>query len=347
MADNDSTSSATAYRVLARKYRPQTFAEVIGQEAMVRTLSNAIAEGRIAQAFMLTGVRGIGKTTTARIIARALNCIGADGSGGATTSPCGECVHCRSIAEDRHVEDGVDGVHHVRDAVLPAQGRDRVRRGRVDPRGDVPLVGGRRPKFMRVAAEKADIWQWDGPIERYRPPYELLVANCAEIGRDLGSIRLSTSGEVYLPVDAADFPAMAAVFDDPVQAPTGVIMGEPDWVIGPTPDDAVRALMPMVELGVSHFTMYFWDRRSMQRFADEPRDLNPIPAQLGDDLRVARSEAYVEELHEESVKTPLSLCQPRRAVTRTAAPRSGRAATRATPDRTRRRLRRGRRARPA
>src|SRR5579885_884733 len=94
----------TGYRVLARKYRPQTFAEVIGQEAMVRTLSNAIATGRIAQAFMLTGVRGVGKTTTARIIARALNCIGPDGNGGPTVTPCGECVHCRGIAEDRHVD---------------------------------------------------------------------------------------------------------------------------------------------------------------------------------------------------------------------------------------------------
>ena len=75
---------ATAYRVLARKYRPQTFAELIGQEAMVRTLSNAIATGRIAHAFILTGVRGVGKTTTARIIARALNCVGPDGNGGPT-----------------------------------------------------------------------------------------------------------------------------------------------------------------------------------------------------------------------------------------------------------------------
>src|SRR5713226_1251499 len=98
------TDSATSYRVLARKYRPQTFAEVIGQEAMVRTLSNAIATGRIAHAFILTGVRGVGKTTTARIIARALNCIGSDGTGGPTIMPCGECVHCRSIAEDRHVD---------------------------------------------------------------------------------------------------------------------------------------------------------------------------------------------------------------------------------------------------
>jgi DNA polymerase III subunit gamma/tau len=94
----------TSYRVLARKYRPQSFAEVIGQDAMVRTLSNAIASGRIAQAFMLTGVRGIGKTTTARIIARALNCVGPDGTGGPTIAPCGQCVHCRAIAEDRHVD---------------------------------------------------------------------------------------------------------------------------------------------------------------------------------------------------------------------------------------------------
>ena len=95
---------ATAYRVLARKYRPQTFAEVIGQEAMVRTLSNAIASGRIAQGFILTGVRGVGKTTTARIIARALNCVGPDGNGGPTILPCGECEHCRAITEDRHID---------------------------------------------------------------------------------------------------------------------------------------------------------------------------------------------------------------------------------------------------
>src|SRR5207244_1248565 len=101
---SEMSGPAIPYRVLARKYRPQTFAEVIGQEAMVRTLSNAIATGRIAHAFMLTGVRGVGKTTTARIIARALNCIGPDGTGGPTIMPCGECVHCTSIAEDRHVD---------------------------------------------------------------------------------------------------------------------------------------------------------------------------------------------------------------------------------------------------
>src|SRR5262249_17579226 len=93
-----------AYRVLARKYRPATFADMIGQEAMVRTLSNAMAAGRLAHAFVLTGVRGVGKTTTARIIARALNCVGPDGNGGPTIAPCGVCTHCVQIAEDRHMD---------------------------------------------------------------------------------------------------------------------------------------------------------------------------------------------------------------------------------------------------
>jgi DNA polymerase-3 subunit gamma/tau len=87
--------SATPYRVLARKYRPQTFAELIGQDAMVKTLANAIERDRIAHAFLLTGVRGVGKTSTARLIAKALNCIGPDGQGGPTITPCGICEPCR------------------------------------------------------------------------------------------------------------------------------------------------------------------------------------------------------------------------------------------------------------
>jgi DNA polymerase-3 subunit gamma/tau len=79
----------TGYQVLARKYRPQTFADLIGQDAMVRTLKNAFEADRIAQAFMLTGIRGTGKTTTARIIAKGLNCIGPDGNGGPTTTRAG------------------------------------------------------------------------------------------------------------------------------------------------------------------------------------------------------------------------------------------------------------------
>ncbi|OWY10072.1 DNA polymerase III subunit gamma/tau [Thioclava sp. F42-5] len=94
----------TQYQVLARKYRPETFADLIGQAPMVRTLKNAFAADRIAQAFIMTGIRGTGKTTTARIIAKGLNCIGPDGNGTPTTDPCGVCEHCRAIMEGRHVD---------------------------------------------------------------------------------------------------------------------------------------------------------------------------------------------------------------------------------------------------
>jgi DNA polymerase-3 subunit gamma/tau len=92
------------YQVLARKWRPQTFADLIGQEALVRTLRNAFESDRIAHAFILTGVRGVGKTTTARIVAKGLNCIGPDGTGGPTTDPCGTCRNCTDITEGRHVD---------------------------------------------------------------------------------------------------------------------------------------------------------------------------------------------------------------------------------------------------
>ena len=87
--DNSSAevSDNGEYQVLARKYRPTDFTALIGQDAMVRTLKNAFESGRLAHAFILTGVRGVGKTTTARIIARALNCVGPDGKGDATIEP--------------------------------------------------------------------------------------------------------------------------------------------------------------------------------------------------------------------------------------------------------------------
>ncbi len=119
-------SDASPYRVLARKYRPQTFGELIGQDAMVTTLGNAIARGRIAHAFLLTGVRGVGKTSTARLVAKALNCVGPDGMGGPTIDPCGVCEPCRAIAEGRHIDvvemdaashTGVDDVREIIEAV--------------------------------------------------------------------------------------------------------------------------------------------------------------------------------------------------------------------------------------
>ncbi len=128
---------AEAYRVLARKYRPRRLSELIGQEAMVRTLTNAFATGRIAHAFMLTGVRGVGKTTTARIIARALNCTGPDGRGGPTAEPCGVCPSCKAILAERHPDvvemdaasrTGVDDVREIIEArrVRPLEARKRV-----------------------------------------------------------------------------------------------------------------------------------------------------------------------------------------------------------------------------
>ncbi len=99
-----SNTTDTAYQVLARKYRPATFKDLIGQDAMVQTLKNAFEADRIAHAFVMTGVRGVGKTTTARIIAKGMNCIGADGKGGPTIEPCGVCDNCTTIAEGRHVD---------------------------------------------------------------------------------------------------------------------------------------------------------------------------------------------------------------------------------------------------
>ncbi len=117
---------AQPYRVLARKYRPRTFGELIGQDAMVRTLANAISRDRLAHAFLMTGVRGVGKTSTARLIAKALNCIGPDGQGGPTIDPCGRCEPCVAIAEGRHIDviemdaashTGVDDVREIIEAV--------------------------------------------------------------------------------------------------------------------------------------------------------------------------------------------------------------------------------------
>ena len=121
-----SVASATPYRVLARKYRPQKFSELIGQDALVQTLSNAIARDRLAHAFLMTGVRGVGKTSTARLIAKALNCTGADGTGGPTIDPCGVCDACVAITEGRHIDviemdaashTGVDDVREIIEAV--------------------------------------------------------------------------------------------------------------------------------------------------------------------------------------------------------------------------------------
>ena len=132
-----SDSVLTGYRVLARKYRPERFSELIGQQALVRTLENALSLGRLAHAFVLTGVRGVGKTSTARLLARGLNCIGPDGKGDATLEPCGACEPCQAIAAGRHVDvleidaashTGVDDAREIIEGVgyRPVSGRFKI-----------------------------------------------------------------------------------------------------------------------------------------------------------------------------------------------------------------------------
>src|SRR5882757_8795666 len=138
---NDATQAGPqhgAYRVLARKYRPTSFDDLIGQDAMVRTISNAFETGRIPQAWILTGVRGVGKTTTARILARALNYELPDGSvKGPTIHMPVPGVHCQAIMESRHMDvlemdaashTGVDDVRQINDSVryAPASARYKV-----------------------------------------------------------------------------------------------------------------------------------------------------------------------------------------------------------------------------
>lgn len=132
MADNN-----TQYVALARKYRPQTFEDLLGQDALVQTLTNAIQNNRLHHAYILTGIRGVGKTTTARLIARAINCTGPDGKGGPTIHPCGKCENCKAIAADRHIDvieldaaskTGVDDMREILDGVRykPTMARYKV-----------------------------------------------------------------------------------------------------------------------------------------------------------------------------------------------------------------------------
>src|SRR3954447_7554519 len=134
----DLSSGPAGYRVLARKYRPAAFPDLIGQDAMVRTISNAFESGRIPQAWILTGVRGVGKTTTARILARALNYELADGSvTGPTIKMPSLGIHCQAIMESRHLDviemdaashNGVDDVRQINDAIryAPVNARYKV-----------------------------------------------------------------------------------------------------------------------------------------------------------------------------------------------------------------------------
>ena len=133
----NNVNEMNSYKVLARKYRPETFTDLVGQAAMVQTLKNAFEADRIAQAFILTGIRGTGKTTTARIIAKGLNCIGVDQKGGPTVEPCGKCSNCTAINEGNHIDvlemdaasrTGVDDIREIIESIYykASSGRFKV-----------------------------------------------------------------------------------------------------------------------------------------------------------------------------------------------------------------------------
>ena len=133
----EENTNENQYVVLARKYRPQNFEDLLGLVALVETLTNAIQNNRLHHAYILTGIRGVGKTTTARLIARALNCTGADGKGGPTIHPCGVCDNCKAIAAGRHMDvmeldaashTGVDDIRELLDSAryAPTNARYKV-----------------------------------------------------------------------------------------------------------------------------------------------------------------------------------------------------------------------------
>src|SRR5215471_20239720 len=126
-----------SYLVLARKYRPRTFEQMVGQEHVVRALTNALEQQRLHHAYLFTGTRGIGKTTVSRILAKSLNCTGPDGTGGVTAEPCGVCQACVEIDADRYIDyielDAASnrGIDEARDlieraAYKPSVGRFKV-----------------------------------------------------------------------------------------------------------------------------------------------------------------------------------------------------------------------------
>jgi alkanesulfonate monooxygenase SsuD/methylene tetrahydromethanopterin reductase-like flavin-dependent oxidoreductase (luciferase family) len=138
------------------------------------------------------------------------------------------------------------------------QVRDAYCEPRPDPCPRI-LIGGQGAKVMRLVAEKADAWQWDGPLSLYQPPYDRLVRSCADLGRDLGEITLVAGFEAYFPHDAADFPEPSwSGYEDFMTTP-----------FGPTPSDAIDEIRRLADLGVTEFTTWFWDLNTLRRFVDE------------------------------------------------------------------------------
>ena len=269
MADS-SESAETAppqdnaeYRVLARKYRPATFDELIGQDVLVRTLTNAIRLNRVHHAFILTGVRGIGKTTTARLIARALNCVGPDGAGGPTIEPCGACVHCVAIAEDRDVDvlemDAASntGVDDVREIIDSARYRPNAARFKIYIVDEVHMLSRNAfnallktleepPEHVKFIFATTEIRKVPVTILSRCQRFDLRRLDEAELAAHLADIAGREGAEVS--EDAIAVLARAA--DGSVRDGLSLldrVIAQAGADAGPVPADRVRALLGMAD----------------------------------------------------------------------------------------------------
>lgn len=269
MADS-SESAETApprdnaeYRVLARKYRPATFGELIGQDVLVRTLTNAIRLNRVHHAFILTGVRGIGKTTTARLIARALNCVGPDGTGGPTIEPCGVCVHCVAIAEDRDVDvlemDAASntGVDDVREIIDSARYRPNAARFKIYIIDEVHMLSRNAfnallktleepPEHVKFIFATTEIRKVPVTILSRCQRFDLRRLDEAELAAHLADIAGREGAEVSEDAIAV----LARVADGSVRDGLSLldrVIAQAGADAGPVPADRVRALLGMAD----------------------------------------------------------------------------------------------------
>ena len=275
----DQPTSDAPYRVLARKYRPTTFSELIGQQAMVRTLTNAIQAGRMAHAFILTGVRGTGKTTTARLIARALNCVGADGTGGPTIDPCGVCEHCRAIAEDRHMDviemDAASrtGVDDIRDLIDGVRYRPTSARFKVYIVDEVHMLS--RNAFnalLKTLEEPPEHVKFIFATTEIRKVPVTVLSRCQRF--DLRRVDTET---------------LAAHFDRLAQSENATVSDAARQLIARAADGSVRDGMSLLDQAIAHCdgTVGEDDIRAMLGLVDRTRTFDLLDAVFRGDARAA------------------------------------------------------------
>ena len=268
MADSPDTAETSPqanaeYRVLARKYRPATFDELIGQDVLVRTLTNAIRLGRVHHAFILTGVRGIGKTTTARLIARALNCTGPDGNGGPTIDPCGVCPRCTAIAEDRDIDvleiDAASntGVDDVREIIDSARYRPNAARYKIFIVDEVHMLS--RQAFnalLKTLEEPPEHVKFVFATTEIRKVPVTILSRCQRFDlRRLDEVELAAhltdiTGREQAAVSEEAIAVLARAADGSVRDGLSLldrVIAQSDPAAGPVAAERVRALLGMAD----------------------------------------------------------------------------------------------------